>query len=301
MSHVLVFGSANMDVVARVPRLPLPGETLAAGSLAHVPGGKGANQAVAAARFGAACELTGALGQDDHGRALAAFLDREGIATGRLARVEGPSGLALITIDAAGENQIIVVAGANAKAKAPDLAPVGAGPRPVALAQLELPVDEVERFLLAARRAGRLSLLNAAPALLEATHLVALPDILVVNETELAVFTGDRVPAGIDEAAALAARLPRKGAMATVVTLGADGVVALVGETVLHVPAQAVPVVDTVGAGDCFCGVLAAALAEGQDLEAALRAAVAAAGLAVQQPGAADAMPLRAQVLAQMA
>ena len=101
MSHVLVFGSANMDVVARVPRLPLPGETLAAGSLAHVPGGKGANQAVAAARFGAACELTGALGQDDHGRALAAFLDREGIATGRLARVEGPSGIALITIDAA--------------------------------------------------------------------------------------------------------------------------------------------------------------------------------------------------------
>jgi ribokinase len=110
----------------------------------------------------------------------------------------------------------------------------------------------------------------------------------------------DRVPAGVDEAAALAARLPRKGAMATVVTLGADGVVALVGETVLHVPAQVVPVVDTVGAGDCFCGVLAAACRR-TGLEAALRAAVAAAGLAVQRPGAADAMPSREDVLAQMA
>lgn len=304
MSEVCVFGSINMDVVARVAHLPAPGETCAALGLAHVPGGKGANQAVAAARMGVPCALIGALGQDDHGAALAAFLGGEGLGLDGVARVPGPSGMALIAIDAAGENQIVVVAGANAQARAPALPVAPAdGPRPVALAQLELPPAEVAAFLDRAAQAGWRTMLNAAPAIAAARDLAAVPEILVVNETELAHCAGRALPDGVPEGVpdvetvvALARSLPRGADRVTVVTLGAQGVVALAQGQVHVVPAPRVAVVDTVGAGDCFCGVLAAELALGALLPRALEVAVAAASLAVQRPGAAQAMPRRTEL-----
>lgn len=309
MSEVCVFGSINMDVVARVAHLPAPGETCAALGLALVPGGKGANQAVAAARMGVPCALIGALGQDDHGAALAAFLGGEGLGGEGLgldgvARVPGPSGMALIAIDAAGENQIVVVAGANALARAPALPVAPAdGPRPVALAQLELPPAEVAAFLDRAAQTGWRTMLNAAPAIAAARDLAAVPEILVVNETELAHCAGRALPDGVPEGVpdvetvvALARSLPRGADRVTVVTLGAQGVVALAQGQVHVVPAPRVAVVDTVGAGDCFCGVLAAELALGALLPRALEVAVAAASLAVQRPGAAQAMPRRTEL-----
>lgn len=292
-SGVAVVGSANMDIVFAVERVPRPGETLLADSAALYPGGKGLNQAVAAARSGAAVTFIGAVGHDDHGAALTRVLDDDGLDRQQLRRSAEATGQAFIVVDRAGENAIIVASGANATVDSVTDADAAAISRAsVLLMQLELPVAAVGAAARIARSAGVVVILNAAPAASVAPELLAQLDYLIVNEHEACIV------AGLDDlmgaSTALAARVAR-----LVVTLGSEGSVLYDGGVELaRVPARRVEVVDTTGAGDTFCGALAAALAEGgpDDFERAAAFATAAAALSVQKAGAVPSIPFRDEI-----
>jgi ribokinase len=260
-----------MDVFGYVPRLPAPGETLRGTRLAYAPGGKGANQAVAAARAGASVRFTSACGDDDFGAELTAALDRDGIDLQNVRRVEAATGVALILVDDGGENQIVVIPGANdaVTAPAPDDA-VG-----VWLVQAEVPLPAVEGTLAAARATGAAAVINPSPAGRVPPQVVAGFDVAIVNETELDALGEKRPPQ-------------------VVLTLGARGVRILPdGPELSAIPAD---VVDTTGAGDALAGVTAAALAEGRPLEEAVRWGIAAASLSVERHGCQPAMPRREEV-----
>ena len=309
MTSIIVCGSLNMDLVARVAQLPRAGETVAGRSLQRLPGGKGLNQAVAAARMGAKVAMIGAHGDDADGATLAALLGAEGVdvrglATRPATEAAAHTGLAQVLVADDGENSIVVHGGANMtlssdEARAalaalwPEAIPAATGAlsaRRVALAQLESPMDAVAAFLGAARAAGATTVLNPAPALPGTLPLLAQADIVVLNETELAAYA----PAGH---AVLAARSLLRGACrAVIVTLGGEGAWLVTAEGDARFPAPAVAVVDTTGAGDCFCGVFAAGLAAGLALEAAAVRAVAAASVAVTRVGAAPSMPRAAEL-----
>ncbi|WNB85874.1 ribokinase [Cellulomonas sp. ATA003] len=285
MSGVVVVGSANLDVVVRVPRIPGPGETLLAGGIARGAGGKGANQAVASARAGGApTAFVGAVGRDDDGAALRASLTAAGVGVEALGESGEPSGTALISVSDDGENAIVVVGGANASwDRLSDAQRATVAAADVVLAQLEVPLDVV-LGAAHARRPGVPFVLNAAPSRDLPPALWAQVDVLVVNEHEARDLAGG---ASLDDAvAALAARVP-----AVVVTLGAQGCVVVEGQRRTDVLGTPVRPVDTTGAGDTFCGVLAARLAAGDGLVEAARWGGAAAALAVQRPGAQSAVP----------
>ncbi len=293
MGRIVVIGSYNRDTVLRVPRLPQPGETLAAHGMAHFHGGKGSNQAVAAARAGAAVAIIAAVGADAAGQGAAELWGREGIDARHVARDAAlPTGEALILVDDAGENEIVILAGANAVLAPPDAAAfTGAA---LVLAQLETPPTTTEAAFTGARAAGATTLLNAAPAQPLPEALLAATDLLVVNETEAARLAGwDGAPEVL--AAALAPRFPR----GVVLTAGASGAVwARRGEPPLHAPAPPTEVTDSTGAGDAFIGAFAAALAEGLDEAAALRRGVVAGALACRIAGAVPSLPRRDAILA---
>jgi ribokinase len=291
--RVTVLGSCNLDLVLPVARIPGPGETVLAAGLSRVPGGKGANQAVAAARAGADCRIVGAVGRDDAGRLLRSALVESTVDVSRLRELDVPTGLAVVTVAADGENAIVVAAGANAELApllAADLASIAAAA--VLLVQLEVPLAAVRAGAVAARRAGALVLLNAAPARPLPADLLELVDLLVVNEHEAAALA--ELPGADPDQAAL--RLVR-AVPAVVVTLGAAGslyrTASGVTERVAAVPAR---VVDTTGAGDTFCGVLAAELAAGRPVGSAIRWASAAASLAVETAGAVPSIPDRTAI-----
>lgn len=310
---VVVCGSLNMDLVARVAVLPRPGETVHGRSLQRLPGGKGLNQAIAAARMGARVAMIGARGDDADGAVLAALLAAEGVdARGLLLRVadaEGAvaaapavhTGLAQVLVADDGENAIVVHGGANATLTAAEaraslvsalqLGEAGGGDR-IAVAQLETPVDAVAAFLEEARRHGMRSLLNTAPASPDTRALLDLADIVVLNETELARYAG---ASGTDHAAQARCLLARPG-QTIIVTLGAQGAIVVTADEVSSHPAPSVHVVDTTGAGDCFCGVLAAMLAQGSGPSTAVPRAIAAASIAVTRVGAAPSMPRAAEL-----
>lgn len=290
---VVICGSLNMDLVARVAVLPQPGETVAGRGLQRLPGGKGLNQAVAAARMGAKVAMIGARGDDADGATLAALLTAEGIdVRGLCVRALGDAGtahtgLAQVLVADDGENAIVVHGGANATLTPDEArAALTAGTR-VAVAQLETPPDTVAAFLEAARARGARTLLNTAPALPGTQDLLALADVVVLNETELAYYAG----AITEDPAAAVRRLISRPQQTIIVTLGAQGAVVITADAVMRHAAPTVTVVDTTGAGDCFCGVLAASLAQGHDIAAAVPRAVAAASLAVTRVGAAPSMP----------
>ncbi len=285
---VCVIGSLNLDFVCRVDLLPRPGETVAALGLDRLPGGKGANQAVAAARCGAEVTLIGAVGQDDAGDALLASLTDAGVDVLNVARVgRAPTGQAFVWVSAAGENSIVVVGGANLEVGVPGAALKG---HTVFLAQLETPAAAIETaFASDAAKAG-IRILNAAPATEAGRGLLPLTDILIVNQTELSLWAGG----GADEEAAL--RLLCRPGQTVIVTLGAAGALAVSADCVLRVQGRPARVFDTTGAGDCFCGVLAARLATGAPLGEALAWANAAASLSTERPGAAPAMPNLAEI-----
>ncbi|MBM9510664.1 ribokinase [Actinacidiphila acididurans] len=284
-SSLLVVGSANADLVVRVARHPAPGETvLGSDGLAVHLGGKGANQAVAAGRLGARVAFCGCVGQDAYGERLAAELGAAGVATTALATAaDAPTGIALITVAESGENTIVVAPGANRSlTEARVRAAVTAAVRVVSV-QCEVPLDAVRA---AARHASRLVLNPSPPEALTAApyaaEILAAADPLVVNEHELRVLLAGRTdrprPADL---------VPLLGVRSAVVTLGAAGAVVVDGEgRTTKLPAPAVPVVDTTGAGDAFTGALAWRLAEGDELVAAARWAVLAGAAAVQEHGA---------------
>lgn len=278
---VVVCGSLNLDLVSRLDRLPRPGETLAARDLLQLPGGKGLNQAVAAARMGCATAMIGACGEDEPGAKLLALLQQEGVdiqgvqRRSSLANRAGTgTGLAEVWLAAEGENSIVIHPGANASLTREDArsSPKAA----VYLAQLETPIAAVAEFFVRGKSMGARCLLNAAPASPAARELLPLIDILIVNETE-------------HEQLAAGALL--RADQSIVLTEGANGVTLIQAAATHHWPAHEVEAIDTTGAGDCFCGVLAASLAAGIDLSQAIRRANVAAALSVTRLGAAPAMP----------
>lgn len=290
LGSVLVLGSVNVDVTVVLDHLPRAGETVSGGVLRRDHGGKGGNQAVAAARAGAAVCFVGAVGRDADGDDVLAVLAGEGVGVDDVARATAATGTALICVDAAGENQIAVAPGANrhASAHGVDLAGVA-----VVVAQLEAPLDAVTALFERARAAGARTVLNAAPV--HAGHEAAvrgslgLVDVLVVNEGEL-----DALHPGTGSVVARATALAGGGgggggndSGAVLVSRGAAGVVwAAAGRDPVEVAGHRVDAVDTVGAGDALCGALAAGLALGLDDEVAVRRANAAGALAATRPGA---------------
>jgi ribokinase len=301
--RVLVVGSANMDLVTRCEALPRPGETVFAQSFDAMPGGKGANQAIAVARSGLAdCAFLGAVGDDEYGARLCDVLRGAGVDTEPVRELPGvPTGTALITVDPAGTNTIVVVSGANGSLLglcAADL--TRASECAVVLAQLEIPVETVHAAFTATRETGRgMTILNAAPARPLPAELLAVTDLLVVNEIEAATIAGFQ-PGGADRAAAFAqcGRLleltPR-----VAFTLGEQGVCyASRDGSRYQIPAARARSVDTTGAGDTFTGVLAACLAADRPIEIALQYACAAASLSVEKPGAIPSIPREAEITA---
>ncbi|WP_337243692.1 PfkB family carbohydrate kinase [Luteimonas sp. gir] len=289
---VLVAGSANLDFVVRAAHIPAPGETVLGRDFRTFPGGKGANQAVAAARAGGApTRMLLALGDDAHARPLEDSLRAAGVSLDIRRQAALPTGVAFICLADGAENAITVAPGANA-ALAPDDLPAldGVG---YLLLQLETPLDSVAAYAARAQAAGVRVVLNAAPAQALPEALLRLVDVLVVNEGELATLVGD--------AGDLAAALARLPVPCAVVTLGAAGCLAREGDALHLQSAFPVEAVDTTGAGDTFCGALVAALARGDSLPAALRDAAAASALACSALGAQSSVPARAQVQALLA
>jgi ribokinase len=272
MGRVVVVGSLNVDHAVKVERFPDVGETLTASGFASGLGGKGFNQAVTAARMGADVAMVGCVGADADGDLLLRILNQEGIDAGFVRHhAEFPTGRAHITVDASGNNSIVVVPGANAAAAFPSAALEGAD---VLLAQLECPIEVVAVAMAAARAAGVVTILNSAPAQRLTNEFLALADYLVANETE-----ADHL-----------GRVSYRGI--AVITGGERGALVLVpGRDSYRVPALLVPVVDTTAAGDAFCGAFAAALADGQTLADTLRRASAAGGHAVTRAGAFASLP----------
>lgn len=287
-----------MDLVARVVDFPRPGETVIGADFQSLPGGKGANQAVAAARLGATTRMVGCVGEDSAGRELTEFLARAGVDISGLRAVDAvATGSALIFVNDDGENSIVVVPGANGCTGAADIdfqAAVG----DVVVSPLEIGDEAILAGFHVAATAGATTILNPAPARLCAKEMMDLADILIVNETELA-FYGAGQPDGalpLAEVAAAAEGLAKEFQATVVATLGARGVVAVAQGETIALPAHAVEVVDTTAAGDTFVGSLAASLALGETLRDALGCATAAAALCVGRAGAACSIPTRAEV-----
>jgi ribokinase len=300
MGRVFVAGSINMDVVATADRHPRIGETVAGRQVLYFPGGKGANQAVAASRLGARTTLIGRLGRDSFGAELKAFLGEQGIDLGYVVdTAETHTGTAIITV-AEADNTIVVVPGANGLVGADDVEVVPLLKGDVAVSQFEIPLPTIAAFFQRARAAGAVTVLNPAPAQKMPGELLALVDILVLNETELGFLAGVELSEN-DAAAritAVAGQLQARPDQTICVTLGKRGVLALAGSEEIAVQGRVVKAVDTTGAGDCFVGALAAQLAEGAPLREALTFANAAASISVQRMGAGPSMPTAKEVAA---
>lgn len=300
---LVIAGSVNMDLVAPVPQIPGPGQTVLGSRLGRFHGGKGANQAVAAARLGAEVRFFGAVGRDAFGDELVAGLRAENINTGEVLRVNEGSGCALICVDHHGENAIAVLPGANALAPLPPPDLKGE----LLLLQLEVPLATNVAWAQAAAAHAIPVMLNAAPMVELPRELLAAVQVLVVNEGELAAMVGpefdlrhdtpDGQHAALDAALAHAAA---QGPQRVVVTLGERGCRAWDEGRVIAWPAVQVPVVDTTGCGDAFVGALAASLAEGLQFDAALKRATVAAGLSCRLPGARAGMPRKGQLATAM-
>jgi ribokinase len=302
-ARLTVLGSLNMDISVTVRSLPGPGATVLGSAAVFAPGGKGANQAVAAARLGGdglSVRMIGCTGDDDFGRTLRAALRAEGVDDSAVRTAIGvPTGIAMITVDQAGENIITVAPGANHELSAADVAEVSGD---VLVISAEVPVPVISAALAAERRALRV--LNLAPAPPEAAELIAAgPDWLVVNESEAAAVLG-RTVSGLTEAAAAAAELVAAGAGSAVVTAGAAGAAYCgpdgdqVKTVVVTIPGFKVQATDTVGAGDTFVGALAVALAAGVPPADAVTAAAAAGATAATRPGTQSGMPHPADIFA---
>ncbi len=299
--RVCVLGSINLDNVCRVAHLPAPGETLVAESFERFAGGKGANQAVAAAAWGVPTALIGAVGVDEAGDRLISHLEGRGVDVSAVARLaDAPSGQAHISVSAAGENMIVVIGGANQAMTAERVGAADVAGCTVFVSQLETPLDAVEAlFSSSAARTG-VKILNAAPASSEARALFPLIDIVVVNQSELALYADAAEPADAREAIPLARRLVSRPDQAIVVTLGAAGALTVTARSDSLATGRPARVVDTTGAGDCFCGVLAASLAERCSPQEALGWANEAAAVSTQRAGAAAAETLRSDTEARV-
>jgi ribokinase len=301
MSEVVVVGSCNLDLIVRVPRLPLAGETVLGGDMISRPGGKGANQAVAARRLGKGTTFMGAVGNDRFAQTVRDALAAAGLDLAHLVTVDGPTGVAVIVVDGTGANQITVAPGANreltpAHVRGLDRYLTASA---VLLLQLEIPLPTCVAAASLARESGGRVVLNAAPILpidTQLRRLLSLADVLIVNEREAQALLPDAHPTTVDAWPGVVAQLRAFGPSTAIVTLGADGAAVADATETFLAPSPRVHAVDTTGAGDAFCGGLAAALADSLSLSEAVRRACAAGALATTAMGAQSALPTAAQL-----
>ena len=293
--EIAVVGSANLDLVVEVPRVPLVGETVLGGDLSRIPGGKGANQAVAAARLGRAVAMIGRVGDDEGGQILRDALETDGVDTSHLTTTPNtPNGVALIAVGADGDNAIVVSPGANNRLSVADVEAASdvLGAAAVTLVQLEVPLDAI---VAAAEVAGGIVVLNPAPAPTSPlpAELLEAVDVIVPNQTELALLTSYEGPVDVDTAADLAVQLPTP---TVVVTLGALGALAVVEGNCTHIEAPKVQPIDTTAAGDSFCGALADALVRKESIVDAVRWAVRVGAATTLRSGAQPSLPTAVEV-----
>ncbi len=290
MKSILVIGSLNADLVVRAPRFPKPGETLTGEDLQVIPGGKGANQAVAAARMGAAVHMAGRVGQDTFGPMLVNNLEDAGVEVSQVQASGSATGTATIVVDGQGENFIVLSPGANGLLSSQDVDAIDFNLFGWLLLQLEIPLEVVAHAAAKARMAGCRVILNPAPARELPPNMLAHVDIVIPNETELSLLTGCDTDdlAGVEDCAR---GLLMRGVEIVLVTLGAQGSLLVTADYTEHIPAFKVKVVDTTGAGDAFIGGLAASLAEGKSLPEAARIANACGALATTRFGAQPSLP----------
>ncbi|HTW68681.1 MAG TPA: ribokinase [Acetobacteraceae bacterium] len=294
---VLVIGSLNMDLVARCEQLPQRGQTIMGSDFFTAPGGKGSNQAVAAARLGARVSMAGCVGRDAFGTSLVSGLRQAEIRTDDVAAVDRPTGTALITIDSAGANTIVVISGANAACDAGlvERAMSRAGGPGILLLQHEISPEANVRAIEIARQTGWFIILNPAPARPVSPELLPLIDLIAPNETEAAAILGHAI-AGRNDAISAARALLAMGARAALLTLGGEGAVYVDAAGAWHCPAMPVRAVDTTAAGDAYLGALAAALAAARPVVHSLAFAGAAAALAVTRLGAQPSLATREEL-----
>jgi ribokinase len=300
MVHIVVVGSLNMDLVVNVPNLPLPGETVLGGGFGTYPGGKGANQAVAAARLGAKVTMIGCIGDDDFGQSLVKNLESEGIEVRHIVKDQiEATGIAMITVDENGQNSIAVASGANMQLQPEDVqdAWVDIDDPDILVMPLEVPVPCLQKAAELAQEVGTKVILNPAPAKTMADEFLKLIDVIVPNESETMILTGSDL---IDSQDTISAGrvLQARGIPQVVLTLGARGALVFDGDLPpIHIAPHEVAVVDTTAAGDAFVGGLSVALGEGRSLLDSARFANAAGALATMVKGAQPAMPSKRAVM----
>ena len=300
MRSVWIAGSVNMDIVATAARHPKIGETVSGKEVFFFPGGKGANQAVAAAKLGAPTALIGKVGADGFGRELRHFLSAQNVGLEFLRDApDTGTGTAVITV-ADADNTIVVIPGANGVLSERDVAEAPLAKGDVAVSQFEIPIPTVRAFFQRARSAGATTILNPAPAMAFERDLLDLVDVLILNETELGTMAGARIGEHDSDARVVevARSLLTRDGQSVVVTLGGRGAVAWAQGRAIAVPGKTVTPVDTTGAGDCFVGAVAAQIALGVTLGPALEYANIAASICVQRMGAGPSMPTAAEVAA---
>ena len=298
MTDIVVVGSLNMDLVVQTAHLPACGETITGRELVVIPGGKGANQAVASSKLGAAIAMIGRVGTDDFGRTVCASLKQAGVLTTHVhSDPAATTGVAIISIEDGGQNTIIVVPGTNARVTPADVdnaVEIIASAKAL-MTQLEIPLATVVHALRVARMNHVLTVLNPAPAQVLTTEILELVDLLIPNETEASRMTGIHVN-DWDSAESAARELNRLGARVAIITLGARGVLMCEKKRVWRVPAFPVKAIDATAAGDAFVAALTVARVQGRDWETALREASAAGALTTTKLGAQPALPTRAEL-----
>lgn len=298
MGKIIVAGSINMDIVARIEHLPKPGETVFGNNLLYIPGGKGSNQAVAASRLGKNVFLVGKLGNDLFGRSLTDFLSKEQLRLDFLFHSDThPTGVALITVDDHSENSIVVISGSNYQLSESDVENVNVSENDVVVSVFEIPQPTIKYLFQKAHKVNAKTILNPAPAADFIEDLHEMVDYLIVNETELAYFSNQsQASDDTDIIVQFARQIRHHPDQTIIVTLGSKGLVCITGDKIIRLDGLSVNAIDTTGAGDCFTGAFAVAISEQMQLEDALKFANMAASISVQHLGASTSMPGRNDV-----
>lgn len=285
-----------MDIVSQVEKHPRPGETIKGKDFSYIPGGKGANQAVAAHRLGGNIWMLGKIGKDAFGENLLQFFQTEGMNINSIVVADKIStGAAFVAVDSSSENIIYVSGGANDNLSFSDIKDVQIEKGDIVSATLETPIEATRQLFDKARKIGAKTILNAAPAILDAKTIFPLVDYLIVNETELSIFSHTKIPQSADDVVISVQKL-KNDTMNVIATLGKKGAVALTKEKTIVVDGHKVNTVDTTAAGDCFVGAFAVAMQEGKMIKEAIDFANAAAAISVQRLGASSSLPTRKEV-----